>query len=265
MPRPGLASRLARATDVAARSTCGKCYAGRLRDHTYRLELAYEGTAFAGYARQPGQHTVEGCLLEALAPLVTPLPRLAVAGRTDKGVSALAQVVSFRVSAPLDLAELASRIDAAHPGALVLQDARVVPRWFHAQFSARARRYVYLLPDPDEAHDPVRVDRLLLALLGRRCFSAFARDTPPGKTTVRRLIEARARRAVHQGQAALRVDLLADAFLRKQVRVMVATALREAAAGAPDDALVTIAASADRTRSAPPAPAEGLVLVRAVF
>jgi tRNA pseudouridine38-40 synthase len=265
MSRPGLASRLDRATDVPARSTHGGCYAGHVREHTYRLELAYDGAAFAGYARQPGQHTVEGCLVEALAPLVDPLPRLAVAGRTDKGVSALAQVVSFRVRAPLDLAELAARIDGAHPGALVLQDARVVPRWFHAQFSARARRYVYHLPDPDEAHDPARVDRLLLGLLGRRCFSAFARDTPRGKTTVRRLIDARARRAVHQGQAALRIDLLADAFLRKQVRVMVATAIREAAADAPDEALATIAASGDRTRAAPPAPAEGLVLVRAVY
>ena len=230
---------------------------------TYRLELAYDGAAFAGYARQPGLVTVEACLLEAAGRVAGEAPRIVVAGRTDRGVSATGQVISFRAPRPLDLQALVASIDAVHPG-LTTTDARVVPRWFHAQFSAQARHYVYFAPDPGpELAD--RVDRLLGALLGRRCFSAFARDTPPGKTTERTLLRASARRVMHEGRLALRIDLMADAFLRKQVRVLVTTALREAAADAPEDALVTLAATGDRRRAAFPAPAEGLTLARVLY
>ena len=87
--------------------------------------------------------------------------------------------------------------------------------------SARGRRYVYLLPDSEGRHDAFRVDRMLGALVGRRDFGAYARDTPAGKSTMRRLWEARARRVRHEGVGAIRFDFAGDGFLRRQVRVTV--------------------------------------------
>ncbi|MCK6552057.1 tRNA pseudouridine(38-40) synthase TruA, partial [Myxococcota bacterium] len=151
--------------------------------HTYRVELGYDGRAFAGFARQPGQGTVEGTLAAALAPLVPELEGVSVGGRTDRGVSATHQVVSFWSRRALDVRAIH---DALAPlDGVVVHDVRAVDRWFHAQYSARARRYVY--EHPADGLDARAVDRLLRPLVGTRCFSAFARDTPPGKTTVRRM------------------------------------------------------------------------------
>lgn len=191
-------------------------------------------------------------------------PTIAVAGRTDRGVSATGQVVSFRASGRGLGPRIQEAIDRVRPGALTCLEIREVERRFHAQYSARARRYVYLHPDPGGI-DLARLDRLLEALQGRRCFGAFARDTPPGQSTVRSLLEARARQVQVEGDRMIRFDLLADAFLRRMVRVLVATALREAAAGSPDEVLVELAAAGDRRATALPAPAEGLTLSRVVY
>lgn len=227
---------------------------------TYRLELAYDGAAFRGYARQPGLRTVEGALADALAEFLPDRPGLPCGGRTDRGVHATAQVVSFWSRGSLPIADVAARIEAAGAGDLVVQDLRVVPRWFHARYSASQRRYVYLHDDPSV--DVARLDRLLGALVGLLCFSAFARDTPPGANTRRALDLATARRS---DGGRIRFDFAARSFLRRQVRVLVATALREAIAGADDHSLVQIAATGDRRASAHPAEPGGLYLSKIAY
>lgn len=236
----------------------------RSAQQTYRATIAYDGRPFGGYARQLGLDTVEAALLEALASVLPAAPTIAVAGRTDRGVSATGQVVSFRAGGRGLGPRLQDAIDRVRPGSLTCLEVREVDRRFHAQYSARARRYVYLHPDPGGI-DLGRLDRMLEALQGRRCFGAFARDTPKGQSTVRSLLEARARAVRIEGQRMIRFDLLADAFLRRMVRVLVATALREAAAGSADEVLVALAASGDRRTTALPAPAEGLTLIRVVY
>lgn len=231
--------------------------------HTYRVELAYDGAAFWGYARQPGLRTVEGCIRSAITPLLPESQRrlnLRVGGRTDRGVSAHGQVISFCALDRLDLSSLARAIDAEAEGDLTTLDVREVHHKFHAQFSARARHYTYILPD--EETDAAKVDRLLAPLTGTRCFSAFARDTPRGKSTVRTLLRATARRTRHEGQPAIRFDFSGVAFLRRQVRIMVSTAIREARDGADDRRLVELAAGGERRSTAPPAAPEHLTLVR---
>lgn len=236
----------------------------RSAQQTYRATIAYEGRAFGGYARQLDLDTVEAALLEALGLVLPAAPTIAVAGRTDRGVSATGQVVSFRAGGRGLGPQIQEAIDRVRPETLTCLEVREVDRRFHAQYSARARRYVYLHPEPPGLDLP-RLDRMLEALQGRRCFGAFARDTPPGQSTVRSLREARARREQVDGQAMIRFDLLADAFLRRMVRVLVATAIREAVAGAADEALVVLAAAGDRRGTALPAPAEGLTLSRVIY
>ncbi|MEZ4447141.1 MAG: tRNA pseudouridine synthase A [Polyangiaceae bacterium] len=228
--------------------------------HTYRATIAYDGSAFAGFREQRGAETVEGRLLVALRELMPEITRLACGGRTDRGVHATGQVVSFWSRGALPLPALAEVIDGAAPGRIALVDLRPVPRRFHAGFSAMGRRYCYVVSDA-EGREPERLDAMLRALVGERCFSAFARDTEAGKSTVRRLYAASVRRAgALWGPDALRFDLHASGFLRRQVRVTVATALREAAAGSPADVLVALAATGDRRATAPPADPGGLYL-----
>ena len=103
---------------------------------------------------------------------------------------------------------------------------------------------------------------MLGALVGRRDFAAFARDTPAGKKTTKTLFEASARRVLADATPLIRFDFAGDSFLRRQVRVMVATALREAAAGSDAECLLRIAERGDRRASALPARPEGLYLVK---
>jgi tRNA pseudouridine38-40 synthase len=229
--------------------------------HTYRLDIAYDGAPFAGFQQQLDQPTVESALLSALRPFVPELPRVAVGGRTDRGVHALGQVVSFWSRAALPLEGVCEAIHQAAPGAIEVKAMTEVPRRFHASFSALRRHYRYRLRD-DGALDAQRLDRMLDALVGERCFQAFARQTPPGTTTVRSLERAWVERI---DERHLALNFVADRFLRRQVRVMVATAAREAATGGADDALVRLSDGGDRGATARPAPADGLYLVAITY
>ena len=225
---------------------------------TYRVTLGYDGSKFGGYARQPNETTVEGVLRTALSVL-SPHEALALAvgGRTDRGVHATGQVVSFKLPASTPPRDIQDALTNAHP-ALWIDEIRWVPSWFHAHFCARSRHYVYLAPlDATLSVDVLQ--RQLGALVGRRCFHAFARDTPAGQDTHRRLTHASVRATTVDGQDVLRFDLSAESFLRRMVRVLVATALIAARQKRPD-ALVAIAAQKDRRLTAPAAPPGGLYL-----
>lgn len=201
--------------------------------------------------------TVEGELVKALSELVPGLEGVSVGGRTDRGVSAARQVISFHCRKGLTPSSIERAIDEACPGAISCLEARRAPSWFHAQHSARWRRYVYLMDDVPDL-EVARVDRLLCGLIGRHDFSAYARQTPAGKSTVRKLLEARARRS----SEGIRFDFKGESFLRRQVRVMVSTAVREALAGADDDALIQLARTLDRNATEYPADPRRLVLDR---
>ena len=234
-----------------------RLYPSAMARVTYRATIAYDGARFTGFSRQKDQRTVEGTLLEALRTLMPEITTVACGGRTDKGVHATGQVISFWSRGPLDRDRLFAVLDGAAPDALAVRSLEIVPRRFHASFSAVARRYSYFHQDDGEA-DVDALDALLGHLVGRRCFSAFARDTPRGRSTVRRLLLARAHRWAPD---VVRFDFRASGFLRRQVRVTVATALQQAAAGAPAERLAELAASGDRRATAPAIDGGGLYLV----
>ena len=146
-----------------------------------RLDLAYDGTFFSGWAAQPGLRTVEGVLTSALATVLREPVRLTVAGRTDAGVHAAAQVTHLDVSpeawAALPgrsqrlpetalltrvagvLAREAQQSLARTPrgaGDVVITGARTVPEAFEARFGALSRRYTYRIADAAAPRDPAR-------------------------------------------------------------------------------------------------------------
>ncbi|WP_181312662.1 tRNA pseudouridine(38-40) synthase TruA [Nocardioides campestrisoli] len=209
-----------------------------------RIDLAYDGTDFSGWAEQPGLRTVQGALQLALTTaLRVPEARVVVAGRTDAGVHARGQVCHVDVD-PEKLAVAAGRIPGPVPDALMRRlngilppDVRVhrvaeAPPGFDARFSASWRRYAYRVADRPELVDPLlrrsvlawsrpldlaRMNEAATALLGLKDFAAFCKRRE-GATTVRTLLELEWRRD-DTGVAVARV--VADAFCHSMVRALV--------------------------------------------
>lgn len=210
-----------------------------------RLDLAYDGTDFSGWALQPDRRTVEGVLGEGLVIVLRPADplRLTVAGRTDAGVHARGQVVHVDVD-PAGWAALPGRSDRAPGEALVTRLAGVLPTdvvvrraapaapGFDARFAALERRYVYRLADPGAVRDPLRrhdtvawrkpldveaMDAASRALVGLRDFAAFCKQRE-GATTVRTLLEFSWRRL---DDGVLAATVRADAFCHSMVRSLV--------------------------------------------
>ena len=241
------------------------------------MRIAYDGGAFRGFQRQPGLPTVEASLLGALSKLGL-APRLEVAARTDAGVHALAQVVSFSARADVDPALLRATVNQETPPALTCLAAWRTGPSFHARASATSRTYLYVVgcppPDgfegrawslPDERGFPgvpaVELDtgamgEALAAAVGEHDFIGFAR---PGEQsgTVRTLLRAEVARAAWG--PLYTVTFEGRGFLRAQVRNLVGTAVAVGLGVAPVTRVAEILRTGGRYRGVR-APAWGLTL-----
>jgi len=202
-------------------------------DTRLKLTLAYDGSGFRGWAAQPGLRTVEATLREALETIFPSSGSLAVAGRTDTGVHALANVASVDVSGGPAVERAAEALNSALPDDVaVLSAERAAPN-FHARFSARSRSYRYRvwrsrIRSPFEARRswwhprPLDVGRLSAQaafLVGRHDFRAFTRTETQHKVFVRTVEDAR---WVREGDV-LVFEITADSYLRHMVRTLVGT------------------------------------------
>ncbi len=240
-----------------------------------RLLLAYDGTDFHGWARQPGIRTVEGVLQDAVGRLVSEPPRISAAGRTDAGVHAEGQVVSFHGRADLDAARLMRAVNGMLAPEVVVLAARRVPEGFDARHSATGREYLYRIhtgpvPWPFTArfvwHRPGRlaVANMRAAarhLTGRHDFASFcrARNLPMStERTLRRL-------AITVRGDSLEIRAAADGFLHQMVRSLVGT-LVAVGEGKRDPAEIPIILAArSRGAAGPVAPPHGLTLMRVLY
>jgi tRNA pseudouridine38-40 synthase len=207
-----------------------------------RLDLAYDGTAYAGWAAQPGQRTVQGVLEEALATLLrSPEPlRLTVAGRTDAGVHATGQVAHVDVPAALwaltDPGRLVRGLAALLPPDIRVRAVTLAPDGFDARFSALGRVYRYRVTDrpvgapPLRRHDTlahpraldvVRMNAAAALLLGEHDFAAYCRRKEHG-TTLRSVQRLDWRR---DPDGILVATVQADAFCQSMVRSLVGAML----------------------------------------
>ena len=201
-----------------------------------RLDLAYDGTEFSGWARQHGQRTVEQTVVDALCTVLRlpAAPALTVAGRTDAGVHATGQVVHTDLPAVTDAARLARRLNGVLPGDVVVRAVSPAPPGFDARFAATGRRYRYRVSDrpldPLRRHDTVAwgrplqvelMDRAASALVGEHDFAAYCRPRP-GATTIRHLKELQVAR---DEAGTVVIEAYADAFCHHQVRWMVGALL----------------------------------------
>lgn len=241
-----------------------------------RLDLAYDGTGFRGWARQRGAvRTVQGALEDALGRFLDPPPRLAVAGRTDAGVHASGQVASFEAPDDLDPARVQRALNGMLAPEIVVLSARRAPPGFHARHSATAREYVYRIgtgrwPDPFTARQvwhhprdlaPGRMREAAALLVGERDFASFCRAPDPPAGTVRRVEVL----TVRVTGAEIRVRVRANAFLHQMVRSIVGTLAAVGEGRLEPAAMPEILAARRRSAAGPVAPPHGLRLVRVVY
>jgi len=202
-----------------------------------KLTFEYDGTGFSGWAAQPGLRTVERELRNALDDVYPSWDSLAVAGRTDAGVHALAQVASFRAEDGPPVEKAAAALNAVLPSDVSVRSGETAPGGFHARFSARSRSYRYRIwrrgtPSPFERRRslwwPRPVDETRLAesaalLLGEHDFRAFTPTETQHESFVR-VVRAASWEA---GGETLELRITADSFLRHMVRILVGTMLEQ--------------------------------------
>jgi tRNA pseudouridine38-40 synthase len=246
-----------------------------------RLDLSYDGSAFHGWARQPGlptvQETVENALCRALA-LEQP-PALTVAGRTDAGVHARGQVAHADIPPEVWLAAAHSasrRLARLLPPEVVLRAVAPAPDGFDARFSALWRRYSYRVCDDTALADPLRRHHTLnygrpldlrrmndaaSALLGEHDFTAFCRRRA-GATTIRTLMRLDWAR-VQPGVAVATVT--ADAFCHNMVRALVGGLLPVGDGSRPAGWLTEVLAARARDPAVRVAPPHALCLEEVAY
>lgn len=255
-----------------------------------RLDLRYDGTAFSGWATQPGLRTVQETLEQALSTVLRVPARLTVAGRTDAGVHARGQVAHVDVPRTA-WAALPGRADRTPQDALVARLAGVLgkggrprgasdvvvvraapaPTGFDARFSALWRRYAYRIADTVAARDPLRradvlwhgraldvaaMDEAGRRLQGEHDFAAYCKPRE-GATTIRTLHELRWERG-DDGLVAATVR--ADAFCHSMVRALVGASLAVGEGRRPVDWPAQVLAAGRRDPSVTVVAAHGLTL-----
>lgn len=249
-----------------------------VRSVRLRIDLAYDGAPFHGYARQPGFVTVQGTLEGALSRFFGVPVAVTCAGRTDRGVHALAQVVHCDLPADrtqvqrhlVDIDTFARRLDQSVGDAITIWQARLVARSFNARFSATSRRYRYRLAE-ERQDDPLRrhnrwhvgeqldVPAMRVAakhLIGEHDFKSFCRAVA-GRTTMRRITALTVAR-VAPGQ--LHIVVTGNAFCHQQVRALVGCLVEVGRGEQQPDWVRMVRDAKDRSVAAPVSPAKGLTL-----
>jgi tRNA pseudouridine38-40 synthase len=238
-----------------------------------RLVVAYDGTGFRGFASQPSQprtRTVGGVLGSAIEKVLRHSVELVCAGRTDAGVHARGQVVSFEAEPGLDPWRLQTALNSMLGPEIVVRSADLVEPGFDARRSATARTYEYTIvnravADPFLARyawwisDPLDLRLLRLGadvFVGEHDFSSFCRKRE-GTTTTRRVTSARWH---DDGEGVLRFEIRARAFCWQMVRSIVGTLVEVGNGRRRPGDLLTVLHAADRAAAAQPAPAQGLCL-----
>jgi tRNA pseudouridine38-40 synthase len=238
---------------------------------TYRVVVEYDGTLFSGLQFQPEERTVAGEVQRALGVLFAEPIAISAAGRTDAGVHASGQVVSFRSTRTFPIERLALALNANLPPDVTARAAAIVGDGFSARFDATARTYEYRILNRAEpsalarryAHHvyrPLDLDLMRAAardLIGQHDFIAFCGVLPAHGGTVRTIHSVDITRA---GDDVI-VRITGLGFLHRMVRIAVGTLIEIATARRAAGDIPAILASRDRRRAGYTAPAAGLTLV----
>ena len=245
--------------------------------HTLALKVAYRGEPFSGFARQPDQLTVQGELEHALELLLRRPVETTCAGRTDAGVHARGQVVSFDVSpdehGEMNFHKFKRSLNAITHSDIAVRDVYRAPDGFSARFDAQSREYRYFLAT--DAMPPVfmrdfswhvgdidvaAMHRASRCLIGEQDFKSFCRaSSAVGKPTCRNLMDVSFACADVFDEEIVVVRVIGSSFLHSMVRTIVGTLVEVGRGRKPEKWVAEALAARDRTAAGECAPAQGLV------
>lgn len=240
------------------------------------LLLQYDGTHFAGWQYQPGQRTVQGEVESALGKIAGEPVKVWAAGRTDAGVHAAGQVISFRTAGTVPVERVPIAVNTHLPGDLRALEAKVTGPGFHATRSALGKTYTYALwtaptcgpfLSPYVHHLPVGLDLRAMQEAGRQLqgahnFAAFCSVGSSARTFRRTIKEV----AVERSGGLAAITVTADGFLYHMVRIIVGTLVEVGMGRRPVEGCFAPALhSGERRLLGPTAPAHGLWLVRVEY
>ena len=255
---------------------------------TFKLTLAYDGTAFHGWQVQPGLPTIQGELQAALGRVTGESPLPQGSGRTDAGVHALAQVASFQLAAPIPAENLLRALNRTLPPAIRVLDAQVAPDSFHARHSAVAKSYEYRIYRGEicppwvaqYVHSyPKRLDFDVLSkaaevFIGEHDFTSFAATDPdlatrevdsenqdgPVTTNVRTVLSSAWERLLEDAGELWIYRVRGNGFLHHMVRNFVGAMLDVGRGFMTLERLKEVLDARSRSEAGPTAPASGLFL-----
>jgi len=257
-----------------------------------RLTLAYDGTDYVGWQKQPNGRSVQSTVESAVAQLTGEPAKLIAAGRTDAGVHALGQVANFRTNASLSCDNIRTGLQHFVPADISIRAVEDVPLDFHATYSAKQKRYRYVIHNSAITHPFLRMYAWRLTgeldagamhaaggvLVGRHDFRSFESHFPNKATSVRTVSELTVRRShiwplagIGQPQALpppssdqgefVVLDIVADGFLYNMVRAIVGTLIKVGRGQWTAADVGRILEQQDRAGAGETAPAHGLYLV----
>lgn len=258
---------------------------------TLRLTLAYDGTHYCGWQVQPNGVALQAVLEQALREYTGEAIKVAASGRTDAGVHAVGQVVSFRTSLPAPCEGFRRGLQNRLPDDVIVRQVEEAPYQFHARFDAVRKRYRYVIHNspvrwPFLRHyamwhrsrlDAEAMHAALQVLVGTHDFRCFESDWPNKLSSIRTVYEARIARygsaavpalagaPATEGDDFVCLDITADGFLYNMVRSIVGTLLHVGRGRWGVAEVRQILENQDRRHAGDTAPAQGLYLMEVTY
>ena len=238
-----------------------------------RIDLAYDGTNFSGWAIQPDRRTVQEVVETALSTVAQSAAQTIVAGRTDAGVHATGQVIHVDLPETLELEDLVYKLNRLLDEDVRINKIDIAPTAFHARFSALRRYYEYRILDENNVIQPLArlntapwyrpldvdvMNRASALLLGTHNYAAFCKYRE-GATTIRTLETYQWRR---DEQGCLVADVVADAFCYSMVRNLVGAIVCVADGRKDPEWISTLLEDKERVSDSLVFPARGLTLYK---
>lgn len=239
---------------------------------TIKLTLEYEGTHYAGWQRQPNQPTIQEALETAITNVTRQTIPVVAAGRTDAGVHAMGQVVSFRIDRDMTAYEWTMALNAHLPSDISVRAVDFPAPEFHARYKAKGKLYRYRIlnrsPRPAldrqllwhvyKPLDDAAMNQAALPLIGSHDFSSFETQPTENEDPICHLQRLVVIREGHE----LRIEAYADRFLKQMVRSLVGTLVDVGQGKRAPESFTAILAARDRRAAGKTAPPQGLCLIR---
>lgn len=241
----------------------------------YKMIVAYDGTNYSGFARQPHAVTIQGLLEKAIYKITKQEILTLGAGRTDKGVHAKGQCVAFDLDTKIPTFKLARALNSQLPPDIVVQSVEETSPTFHPRFSAKRKTYRYQLlntpvPNPFDyrytLHYPYPIDMEKMQeaankMIGEHDFNCFCAAGSTVKDTVRTIYSITFKR---EGSIVY-MDICGNGFLYNMVRIIMGTLLYVNENKIRISSIPTIISEKDRQKAGPTVPPQGLIMLDIVY